>query len=104
MNIPELHLPTENKEFIRNPYEKMGEFRESTPVFWDEINDLFFFTRYQDVRSIQSTKSFGTTFNHIDGFEDQLEINKYQSLQLLIKDLINLDRMKIFGNLKSFRF
>ena len=41
MNIPELHLPTENKEFIRNPYEKMGEFRESTPVFWDEINDLF---------------------------------------------------------------
>ena len=28
MNIPELHLPTENKEFIRNPYEKMGEFRE----------------------------------------------------------------------------
>ena len=72
MNIPELHLPTENKEFIRNPYEKMGEFRESTPVFWDEINDLFFFTRYQDVRSIQSTKSFGTTFNHIDGFEESV--------------------------------
>ena len=72
MNIPELHLPTENKEFIRNPYEKMGEFRESTPVFWDEINDLFFFTRYQDVRSIQSTKSFGTTFNHIDGFEESI--------------------------------
>ena len=48
MNIPELHLPTENKEFIKNPYATMGEFRESTPVFWDEINDLFFFTRYQD--------------------------------------------------------
>ena len=73
MNIPELHLPTENKEFIKNPYVKMAEFRESTPVFWDEINDLFFFTRYQDVRSIQSTKSFGTTFNHIDGFEDAIE-------------------------------
>ncbi len=28
MNIPELHLPTENKEFIKNPYEKMGEKRE----------------------------------------------------------------------------
>ena len=72
MNIPELHLPTENKEFIKNPYATMGEFRESTPVFWDEINDLFFFTRYQDVRSIQSTKSFGTTFNHIDGFEESI--------------------------------
>jgi len=73
MNIPELHLPTENKEFIKNPYVKMAEFRESTPVFWDEINDLFFFTRYEDVRSIQSTKSFGTTFNHIDGFEEAIE-------------------------------
>lgn len=73
MNIPELHLPTENKEFIKNPYIKMAEFRESTPVFWDEINDLFFFTRYEDVRSIQSTKSFGTTFNHIDGFEEAIE-------------------------------
>ena len=73
MNIPELHLPTENKEFIKNPYLKMAEFRESTPVFWDEINDLFFFTRYKDVRSIQSTKSFGTTFNHIDGFEETIK-------------------------------
>ena len=73
MNIPELHLPTENKEFIKNPYIKMAEFRESTPVFWDEINDLFFFTRYKDVRSIQSTKSFGTTFNHIDGFEETIK-------------------------------
>ena len=44
MNIPELHLPTEDEEFIKNPYAKMGEFRESTPVFWDEVNDLFFFT------------------------------------------------------------
>ena len=73
MNIPELHLPTENKEFIKNPYIKMAEFRESTPVFWDEINDLFFFTRYKDFRSIQSTKSFGTTFNHIDGFEETIK-------------------------------
>ena len=73
MTIPELHLPTENKEFIKNPYLKMAEFRESTPVFWDEINDLFFFTRYKDVRSIQSTKSFGTTFNHIDGFEETIK-------------------------------
>ncbi len=73
MTIPELHLPTENKEFIKNPYLKMAEFRESTPVFWDEINNLFFFTRYKDVRSIQSTKSFGTTFNHIDGFEETIK-------------------------------
>ena len=36
----------------------MGQFREDTSVFWDEINGLYFFTRYEDVRSIQSTKTF----------------------------------------------
>jgi len=73
MTIPELHLPTENANFIENPYVKMGEIREETPVFWDEENGLYFFTRYADVRTIQSTKTFGTTFNHIDGFEQEVE-------------------------------
>ena len=73
MGIPKLHLPTENNDFIKNPYKTMGEFREATPVFWDEINGLYFFTRYEDVRAIQSTKMFGTTFNHIEGFEKELE-------------------------------
>ena len=52
MNIPNLHLPTEDFDFIKNPYKKMGEFREETSVFWDEINGLYFFTRYEDVRSL----------------------------------------------------
>jgi len=56
MTIPKLHLPTEDSDFIKNPYKKMGQFREETPVFWDEINGLYFFTRYEDVRSIQSTR------------------------------------------------
>ena len=46
MSIPKLHLPTEEADFIINPYKTMGEFREETPVFWDEINGLYFFTRY----------------------------------------------------------
>ena len=96
MNIPELHLPTENKEFIKNPYVKMAEFRESTPVFWDEINDLFFFTRYQDVRSIQSTKSFGTTFNHIDGFEEAIENQEIPITSTAYK------RSDQFGTYKNF--
>ena len=73
MSIAKLHLPTEESSFIENPYLKMGEFREETPVFWDELNGLYFFTRYEDVRTIQSTKTFGTTFNHIDGFEQEME-------------------------------
>ena len=72
MSIPKLHLPTEDMEFIINPYKIMGQFREDTSVFWDEINGLYFFTRYEDVRTIQSTKTFGTTFNHIEGFEEEL--------------------------------
>ena len=42
MSIPKLHLPTEESSFIENPYLKMGEFREETPVFWDELNGLYF--------------------------------------------------------------
>ena len=70
MNIPEFHLPTTDPDFIKDPYPTLKEFREKTPIFWDEINSLLFITRYKDVRKIQSSKVFGTTFNHIEGFED----------------------------------
>ena len=70
MNIPELHLPTTNNNFISDPYPILKEFREQTPVFWDEANSLLFITRYKDVRKVQASKVFGTTFNHIEGFED----------------------------------
>ncbi|RZP26089.1 MAG: cytochrome P450 [Candidatus Actinomarinales bacterium] len=70
MNIPEFHLPTTDSDFIKDPYPTLKEFREKTPIFWDEINSLLFITRYKDVRKIQSSKVFGTTFNHIEGFED----------------------------------
>ena len=73
MNIPELHLPTTDSDFIKNPYPLLKEFREKTPIFWDEINSLLFITRYNDVRKVQSSKVFGTTFNHIEGFEDSPE-------------------------------
>lgn len=70
MKIPELHLPTTDSNFIKDPYPTFQEFRQKTPIFWDEVNSLLFITRYQDVRKIQSSKTFGTTFSHIEGFED----------------------------------
>ena len=70
MKIPELHLPTSDSSFIYNPYPTLREFREKTPIFWDEVNSLLFITRYKDVRKVQSSKVFGTTFNHIEGFEE----------------------------------
>ena len=76
MNIPELHLPTTDSDFIKNPYPLLKEFREKTPIFWDEINSLLFITRYADVRRVQSSKIFGTTFSHIEGFEDSAETTK----------------------------
>ena len=76
MNIPELHLPTTDSDFIKNPYPLLKEFREKTPIFWDEINSLLFITRYADVRRVQSSKIFGTTFSHIEGFEDSSETTK----------------------------
>ena len=76
MDIPELHLPTTDSDFIKNPYPLLKEFREKTPIFWDEINSLLFITRYADVRRVQSSKIFGTTFSHIEGFEDSAETTK----------------------------
>jgi cytochrome P450 len=73
MNIPELHLPTENKNFIKNPYPTFEEFRSKTPIFWDEINNLLFVTRHKDVRNIQTSKIFGTTHSHIDNFESDVQ-------------------------------
>ena len=76
MSIPELHLPTTDSDFIKNPYPLLKEFREKTPIFWDEINSLLFITRYADVRRVQSSKIFGTIFSHIEGFEDSAETTK----------------------------
>ena len=73
MNIPELPLPTENSDFIKNPYPTFEEFRNITPVFWDEVNNLLFITRHKDVRNIQTSKMFGTTHSHIDNFESDIE-------------------------------
>ena len=70
MKIPELHLPTTDSNFIKDPYPTLREFREKTPMFWDESNSLLFITRYKDVRKVQSSKVFGTTFNHIKDFEE----------------------------------
>ena len=46
MKIPELHLPTTDSNFIKDPYPTLREFREKTPMFWDESNSLLFITRY----------------------------------------------------------
>ena len=73
MNIPELHLPTENPDFIKNPYPTFEEFRNITPIFWDEGNNLLFVTRHKDVRNIQTSKMFGTTHNNIENFESDVQ-------------------------------
>ena len=76
MKIPDLHLPTTDPSFIKDPYPTLKEFREKTPIFWDEINSLLFITRYSDVRNVQTNKIFGTTFNHIEGFEERSDSSK----------------------------
>ena len=76
MNIPELHLPTENPDFIKNPYPTFEKFRNITPIFWDEGNNLLFVTRHKDVRNIQTSKMFGTTHNHIENFESDVQSSK----------------------------
>ena len=76
MNIPELHLPTEDSDFIKNPYPTFEEFRSITPIFWDEGNNLLFVTRHRDVRNIQTSKNFGTTHSHVENFQSDVESSK----------------------------
>ena len=76
MNIPELPLPPEDSDFIKNPYPTFEEFRSITPIFWDEGNNLLFVTRHRDVRNIQTSKSFGTTHSHVENFESDVESSK----------------------------
>ena len=57
-------LPTKDPDFIANPYPLLKELREDCPVFYDDTVDLWFITRYDAVRKVQTDKRFGSTYSH----------------------------------------
>ena len=58
MELKNIEFPNADLNFIDNPYPVLKEFREESPVFYDEKSDLIYLTKYEDVKSIQSSKKY----------------------------------------------
>ena len=64
MNVKRATLPTEDPDFIADPYPLLANLREEHAVFYDETVALWFITRYDGVRTVQTDKRFGSTYRH----------------------------------------
>tara|TARA_B100000902_G_scaffold307140_1_gene295970 strand:- start:499 stop:1698 length:1200 start_codon:yes stop_codon:yes gene_type:complete len=58
MELKNITFPNQDLDFIENPYPAMKDFREKSPIFYDEISDLIYLTKYEDVKSVQSSKKY----------------------------------------------
>ena len=58
MELKNIEFPNADLNFIDNPYPALKEFREESPVFYDEKSDLIYLTKYEDVKTIQSSKKY----------------------------------------------
>ena len=58
MELKNKTFPNADLNFIDNPYPALKEFREESPVFYDEKSDLIYLTKYEDVKTIQSSKKY----------------------------------------------
>ena len=59
------HLELNQSAFILNPYPKLEELRENTPVFWDEVWQKTFFLRYDDISSLLRDKRLGRSLTNV---------------------------------------
>ena len=60
MELKNITFPNEDLGFIENPYPTLKNFREDTPIFYDESSELIYLTKYEDVKSIQSSKKYSS--------------------------------------------
>lgn len=63
--LPHVVLDVNDPAFRRDPYPRLSELRESTPVFYEPRLDKVFVTRYADVSSVLRSRSFGTAITHV---------------------------------------
>jgi cytochrome P450 len=50
---------------MANPYPRLAELRETTPVFYEPQLDKIFLTRYEDVSTVLRSRRFGTSISHV---------------------------------------
>lgn len=61
MNIPEINFPNLDPNFIEDPYPHLKTLRESSPLHKDLNSDLVLVTRFEDVKSVQTSKAFSSS-------------------------------------------
>jgi cytochrome P450 len=63
--LPHVILDVQAPDFIRNPYPRLAELRETTPIFYEPRLEKIFVTRYDDVSAILRSRRFGTAITHV---------------------------------------
>ncbi len=63
--LPHVHLDVGDTKFIRDPYPRLAELRETTPIFYEPRLDKIFVTRYEDVSTALRARNFGTSILHV---------------------------------------
>ncbi len=73
MTIPEIDFPSSDLDFIKDPYPFMKDLREMSPVVQDKTTDLQLVTRFDGVKSIQTSKNFSSSPpNDLEGSESSI--------------------------------
>ncbi len=60
-----LQLALNDPSFILNPYPKLEQLREHSPVFWDEVWQKTFFLRYDDISSLLRDRRLGRSLANV---------------------------------------
>jgi cytochrome P450 len=63
--LPHVGFDVLDPAFRADPYPRLAELRETTPVFYDPRVDKVFLTRYADVSSVLRSRKFGTAVTHV---------------------------------------
>ena len=73
MTIPEINFPSNDSDFIKDPYPFMKDLREMSPVVLDKTTDLQLVTRFDGVKNIQTSKNFSSSPpNDLEGSESSI--------------------------------
>jgi cytochrome P450 len=91
----ELHLDINDPAFIADPYARLAELRDHTPVFYDPRWQKVFFTRYDDIAALLRDKRLGRQILHVLGRDElgwpppnplQRDFDRFQELHLLDRE------------------
>jgi unspecific monooxygenase len=70
MKLPTHHIDFNQPDFIADPYAQLEHLRAQLPVFYDEVWDKMFLTRYADIAALLKDKRLGRTMLHIFSREE----------------------------------